>query len=67
MKTELTEHETLRRDSWVRAWCACATASNTTSSKVCTTFADACLKAYDERFKPPPKSYTLPLQGQSDE
>jgi hypothetical protein len=62
MKTQLTEHETLRREAWVRAWVHTAQASNCTNPKSCTTFADACLQDYDERFKPPRPPTSLPIQ-----
>lgn len=34
------------QEIWIRAWCATAQASNSTSTWICTTYADRCLEAF---------------------
>jgi hypothetical protein len=41
--------EAERRDVWLKAWTAVANTMNGKQDD-CTRFADACLKAFDERF-----------------
>jgi hypothetical protein len=40
-----------RQEAWLRAWCAVAGAFNSRPSD-CDRYADACVKAFDERFPP---------------
>lgn len=41
-----------REEVWLRAWVALAGAFNVREHSVATRWADACLKAFDERFEP---------------
>ena len=41
---------TKRDEVWLKAWCAVASAWNSENSSVCDSWADKCLKAYDDRF-----------------
>lgn len=44
------DYEAERRKVWLAAWTATAAAGNTIKSSTCTVYADAALKAYDEKF-----------------
>lgn len=41
-----------RRQAWLSAWVAVATANDCKSPETATNWADKCLKAFDERFDP---------------
>jgi len=53
MELDQVFKEKQRRQCWIDAWCAVASAFNCKEPKDATKWADAALKAYDERFNKP--------------
>ena len=51
MEFEKMMHEKMRKQVWLDAWCACASAFNCSQAEVATKWADKALAAFDERFK----------------
>lgn len=49
------EHEDLRKQMWLTAWCQVAGALGCTETKTADRWADEALKSFDQRF-PKPKS-----------
>jgi hypothetical protein len=56
---EIARDKPSRERVWLDAWIAVATASNSTTSKTATLWADVCLREFDERF-PAPKAEATP-------
>lgn len=52
-KDELTSHNEQRKSLWSSAWIQTANASDCKSTDTATRWADAALKAFDERFPTP--------------
>lgn len=50
-------HEEQRKQLWIKAWCATANTNDCKYTSTATRYADEALKAFDERFKQPKKSY----------
>ncbi|AAQ64166.1 hypothetical protein KVP40.0095 [Vibrio phage KVP40] len=45
------DHELQRRDVWLKAWCHTANANDCKETSTATSYADACLAAFDRRFE----------------
>lgn len=50
MKSYKQEHELMRRKVWSDAWSMTANANDCKATDTATRYADAALKAFDERF-----------------
>lgn len=61
MKDAKLEHEQMRKQLWLSAWVATASADNCTRVDVATTWADDALKAFDARFPAPAEGGGEPL------
>lgn len=48
----IEQHEKERRQVWSNAWAMTANANDCKSPSTATNYADACLREYDNRFKP---------------
>lgn len=54
--TQQDEHAKIRKNVWSSAWSAVASADNCKKQAVATNWADAALRAFDERFPAPDES-----------
>jgi hypothetical protein len=52
------DHDTLRKEIWVTAWCAVAASSNVTNKDVPASWANKCLRDFDATFGTSPDKKT---------